>query len=95
MEILIPALIIGLLPALLAHRKGRSFIAWWIFGAALFIIALPMSLLMKADQKTLDNRAVSGGDMRKCPNCAEVIRAEARVCKHCGRDVVGDAVVHA
>jgi hypothetical protein len=25
---------------------------------------------------------------KKCEHCAETIRAEARVCKHCGRDVV-------
>lgn len=23
---------------------------------------------------------------RKCPHCAEWIKAEAKVCKHCGRD---------
>jgi len=25
---------------------------------------------------------------RECPHCAERILARARVCKHCGRDVV-------
>ncbi len=26
-------------------------------------------------------------ETRKCPHCAEVIKAEAQVCKHCGREV--------
>lgn len=26
-------------------------------------------------------------DERKCPHCAEIIKSEARVCKHCGRDL--------
>lgn len=28
-----------------------------------------------------------GRAKRKCPHCAEVILLEAKVCKHCGRDV--------
>lgn len=28
-----------------------------------------------------------GRPKRKCPHCAEVILLEAKVCKHCGRDV--------
>jgi cytochrome c-type biogenesis protein len=39
--------IAGLIPAAIAHRKGRSFVDWWFFGAALIFIALPVSLLLK------------------------------------------------
>ncbi len=35
---------LGLLPAFLAHRKGRNFFTWWIYGATLFPIALVSSL---------------------------------------------------
>jgi cytochrome c-type biogenesis protein len=38
---------LGLMPAAIAWRKGRSFGTWWLFGATLFPIALPASLLIK------------------------------------------------
>lgn len=27
------------------------------------------------------------GELRKCPYCAEMVRVEAKVCKHCGREI--------
>jgi uncharacterized membrane protein YdbT with pleckstrin-like domain len=29
----------------------------------------------------------SGGDTRECPYCAEIIKARARVCRFCGKDI--------
>ena len=51
MEILIAALLIGLLPAAIAKSKGYSFMGWWLFGAALFIVALPVAICMKSSHK--------------------------------------------
>jgi hypothetical protein len=39
-----------LIPATIARRKGRNFYDWWFFGAALFLVALPASLLIKPEQ---------------------------------------------
>jgi hypothetical protein len=39
--------VLGLIPAYIAQRKGRSFLEWWLFGAGLFPIALPMALMLK------------------------------------------------
>lgn len=39
-------IIVGWIPAIIAQRKGRSFFLWWIYGGALFIIALIHSLLI-------------------------------------------------
>ncbi|EAV3898313.1 zinc ribbon domain-containing protein, partial [Salmonella enterica] len=33
MEILLISIVIGLIPALIASSKGRSFLGWWIYGA--------------------------------------------------------------
>jgi cytochrome c-type biogenesis protein len=43
----IAAVIVGLIPAYVAQKKGRNFYDWWFFGVALFPVALPWALIMK------------------------------------------------
>lgn len=80
MELLIAACIIGLIPAFIAASKGQSFFGWWMYGAALFIVALPHSLLIQKDDWT----RFTWGEAKTCPFCAELVRREARICRFCG-----------
>ena len=92
MELFITAILIGLLPAFIAQGKGQSFVLWWIYGASIFIVALPHSLIMKADQKSIENQQLSEG-MKKCPDCAEMIKQDAKVCRYCSRDLVAEKTI--
>jgi hypothetical protein len=53
-------------------------------------------LAVQPNEVVLDGVRVANGWRRKCGHCAELIKPEARVCRHCGRDVepviVADAV---
>lgn len=78
MEFLALAVLLGLLPAVVAQKKGKSFVLWWIYGSLLFIVAMPHALIMGESQSRF----------RRCPHCAESVRVEANVCPHCQRDIV-------
>jgi RNA polymerase subunit RPABC4/transcription elongation factor Spt4 len=89
--ILVLAVLIGCIPGAIAQSKGHSFVLWWIFGAALFIVALPMSLMLKPVGETgttLQVGATPSGSIptRECPFCKSRIRADALVCPHCQRE---------
>ena len=46
--------ILGLLPAWLASKKGRTFLDWWLFGWSLFPIALVAAVLIRPERDLED-----------------------------------------
>jgi hypothetical protein len=71
MTIILVAVIIGVIPAIIARRKGRSFGLWYLYGVLVFIVALPHAILMSDHNRT------------RCSQCTELIRSEATICPYC------------
>jgi predicted RNA-binding Zn-ribbon protein involved in translation (DUF1610 family) len=44
--IFVLAALLGIIPATIAAKKGHNFFAWWFFGAAMFIVALPAAIVV-------------------------------------------------
>jgi hypothetical protein len=59
---LLLALVLGCIPGAVASSKGHSFLPWWLFGAALFIVALPLSILLEP-RRRVDSGEVAAADL--------------------------------
>ena len=71
------------IPALIAKNKGRDFVFWYLYGFLIFPVALINSLAISPSIEGLEQQALDNGK-RKCPFCAEMVKFEAKICKHCG-----------
>ena len=79
---LFPLLILSAIPAYIAQTKGKSFGTWYVYSILLLPIALIHSLVMKKDSAEMESRSLLEGN-KKCPYCAELVKREAIICKHC------------
>jgi hypothetical protein len=81
---LLVALVYGLFAAIawaiatIAERKGRSWPTFFVLSLVLPIISWIIVAVISTDTSTLRSGT------KKCPKCAEVVKEEAVLCKHCG-----------
>lgn len=68
----------------IANEKNRSWVDWLIIG---FLLG-PFAVLIIGFMPTWYPPV----KQKKCPFCAELIKQDAIVCKHCGKDISIDGL---
>lgn len=77
----------GVVSAVVMSNKGRSGCGGFALGFLLGPIGLIIALVLKADNSEIERNEISSGLNRKCPFCAEIIKIEAKKCRHCGSTI--------
>ena len=80
------ALTLAFLTARIASKKDGSFFKWFVAGALLGIIALPVAIFKR--------QHVVLSALKKCPKCAEQLPLSALICDACDYNFISRVVGH-
>lgn len=79
--------ICGVLTSITASNKGRDGVGWFIIGVLLGPLGFLISLVVSKNDEVVEQKSISTGTTKKCPFCAELVKKEALICKHCKSDL--------
>lgn len=70
--------------AMIVESKGRNPGIGLILGLLFGPIGLIIAAIISPNQEELDRRNAKEGKLKRCPDCAEMVQAEAKICRFCG-----------
>ena len=74
----------AILVGVYANSKGRSGFGFFLIATLLSpLIGFIIALVVPPINSKVEQKALEAGNMKKCPNCAEIVKVEAKLCKHC------------
>ena len=80
-------IILSILCGFLASSNGRSGVGYFFLSLLLSpLIGFIAVLIAGEDKEELENTKIASRESKKCPDCAESIKFEAKVCRYCGKE---------
>lgn len=84
MELFFVWFIFAVIVAVGAGSRGRSGLGWFVLAMIISPLLAVILLFLVPVVKPADVSVPTSESHVKCPDCAELVLAEARKCKHCG-----------
>lgn len=65
----------------------------WVVTAVIFVVGI-WGILETFYYRMKNSTNIGSDEEKKCPMCAELIKREARKCKHCGHEFGDKELIH-
>ena len=71
-----------------ARRKGHSFFVMFLLAVILTpLLGFLIEAVRSPNIANQEKAKLRGGDWKKCPSCAELVKIEATKCRFCGEQI--------